>query len=265
MDNSTQQFPGFPKEPTTNYWRYPRVLNGWWYILTGSEQKVLDFILRHTWGFNKSADCIAYDQFINGVKNLDKGCGIKSQTTLSRALQGLVSKRFIESVSGSKRGKTAFYKLVFSQITTPKAGEPSPDSGEPSPETGDTIKDITIKEFQHPSVPGRTGGARTEKETRERTQEGSNLQAEEVIDCFIRVFKETHGDEPVISKKIETRMIKERLKRFSVGELKNLIRWFLATDNVETISLSPSLQVCLSATVVNRWISWRALGLEEFP
>ena len=96
------QFPGFPPKPQTNYWPYPRALNGWWHILTGSEQKSLDYILRHTWGYDKVSDRISYDQFLNGIikKNgdwLDKGCGIKSSATLSNALKGLTYKGFIKT------------------------------------------------------------------------------------------------------------------------------------------------------------------------
>jgi hypothetical protein len=106
-----KDFPGFPKEPATNYWPYPKVLNGYWHKLTGSEQKVLDYILRHTWGFKKTADKISLTQFIKGVKNCDLGCGIKSRPTLVKALNGLVKKRFIKKLS--TKYKTTEWQLNF--------------------------------------------------------------------------------------------------------------------------------------------------------
>jgi len=73
-----QKFPGFPSEPTTNFWSYPKALNGYWHILNGSEQKVLDYILRHTWGYNKTSDRISLSQFKYGIttkngKKIDAG------------------------------------------------------------------------------------------------------------------------------------------------------------------------------------------------
>src|SRR3990167_1890216 len=102
------QFPGFPPEPATNYWPYPKALNGWWHVLTPSEQKVLDYILRHTWGFKKTSDHITYDQFLYGIKSKDGnwedgGCGI-SRHTLAKALSGLVSKSFVDK-QGKERSR----------------------------------------------------------------------------------------------------------------------------------------------------------------
>src|SRR5579859_1276326 len=93
-------FPGFPPEPVTNYWPYPKALNGWWKALTPWEQKVLDYLLRHTWGYKKTADAISHSQFINGITKkdgtvLDGGTGIKDERTIRKALKGLEKKGFI--------------------------------------------------------------------------------------------------------------------------------------------------------------------------
>lgn len=93
-------FPGFPPAPVTNYWPYPKALNGWWHSLTGNEQKCLDYILRHTWGYKKDADAISISQFINGITKrdgavIDKGTGIKNEKTVRKSLKGLVEKGFI--------------------------------------------------------------------------------------------------------------------------------------------------------------------------
>ena len=98
--NEDEKFPGFPEKPRENYWQYPKVCNGWWHLLTGSEHKVLDYILRHTWGYQKTSDKIAYSQFLNGIKKgdgtvIDTGIGIKSEETLRTALKRLKKKRFI--------------------------------------------------------------------------------------------------------------------------------------------------------------------------
>ena len=146
-----KKFPGFPKDPTANYWRYPKALNGWWHLLTGSEQKVLDYILRHTWGFQKTSDKIAYNQFIKGVKNCDKGCGIKSSATLSKALSGLERKGFITIKGGQKTGKLNVYSLAFGRVEPlQKLKRGSLETKEvTSLETKHTIKDKTINNINN--------------------------------------------------------------------------------------------------------------------
>jgi hypothetical protein len=109
-----KKFPGFPVEPTNNYWRYPRIVNGWWHRLTGSEQKVLDYILRHTWGYDKDKDAISFSQFRNGIyskkehKWIDRGTGLKNDA-INKAIKGLEKKGFILTVK--KEGKTTLFKL----------------------------------------------------------------------------------------------------------------------------------------------------------
>lgn len=90
---------GFPPEPKTNFWPYPKALNGFWKSLSGSEQKVLDYILRHTWGFNKVRDDISLSQLKNGIKEFDMGTGLTKPTIIS-AVRGLVKKGFIKKSKG---------------------------------------------------------------------------------------------------------------------------------------------------------------------
>lgn len=122
-------FPGFPPEPATNYWAYPRIVNGWWHKLTGSEQKVLDYILRHTWGYKKDKDAISFSQFGKGIyskkehKWIDRGTGLSRQA-IDWAIngrkghsKGLIKKKFILAMK--RTGKTTVYKLRTSQQNRP--------------------------------------------------------------------------------------------------------------------------------------------------
>ncbi len=152
MDNNNQKqiFPGFPPEPIKNYWEYPRIMNGYWKQLSGSEQKALDYILRHTWGYKKTADYISYSQFINGIikktgEPLDGGCGIKSSKTLRKALVALERQEFIETIKAV--GKTIFYRLKIDKNS--ELWEKVKRGMEESKEVGvvkskDTIEDNTI-------------------------------------------------------------------------------------------------------------------------
>lgn len=116
MENKQLKFPGFPEKPEENYWQYPRVCNGWWHLLSGSEQKVLDYILRHTWGYGKTSDRISLTQFIQGIFNkttgewVDKGTGIKNRDVIIKAIGKLEKLGFIKTIR--REGKTTEFALV---------------------------------------------------------------------------------------------------------------------------------------------------------
>ena len=62
--------------------------------LSGNELKLLLYIIRRTSGFGKAIDTISLRQMLQGItrkngKRLDGGVGIKSKTTLLRALRTL--------------------------------------------------------------------------------------------------------------------------------------------------------------------------------
>ena len=160
MEEEKEKFGGFPSEPKTNYWSYPKALNGYWHQLNGSEQKALDYILRHTWGFKKTADKISLNQFMYGVRNLDKGIGL-SKPTLIKALKGLEDKGFIKT--DKKHRKITEYELVFrvkdlyplSKETLPKASKESlpHNKGYTIKDSNNTIfKDEEIKKLEKSSA-----------------------------------------------------------------------------------------------------------------
>ena len=148
------QFPGFPEKPIENYWQYPKIVNGFWHQLTGAEQKVLDYILRHTWGYNKNSDTISRQQFQYGIKKrdgewLDKGTGL-TQPSISRALRGLVDKGFI--LRSGRRGKKLIseYTLRLIKNEQPPSKEmsnhPPKKMSNPCTINTDTINTNTIPE-----------------------------------------------------------------------------------------------------------------------
>ena len=125
--------------------------------MTGSEQKAIDYLLRHTYGYNKTADTISYSQFLRGIRRrkdgvwIDKGCGIKSSRTLAKALDGLHEKRFIDIRKSF--GKTNHYGLkieVFPFNQVQKVKNTSLENVVAGTlESKDTIEDITIENIQH--------------------------------------------------------------------------------------------------------------------
>jgi len=160
MEQQQLRFPGFPGKPKENYWQYPEVMNGFWHALTPVEQKILDYILRHTWGWHKNSDYISYSQIKDGIPDIDKGIGIKSRTTLNRGLRGLERKNMIKIVSGKERGISNLYSLVLSEgVQEVDRGSIKGGQGG-SPKSGHTINNtintITINnELATTSVAGK--------------------------------------------------------------------------------------------------------------
>jgi|GEM_PF-1155632 len=141
-NNVNQKFPGFPADSKANYWKYPRIMNGWWQSLNGSEQKVLDYILRRTWGFDKPEDDISLSQIRNGLNERDKGTGLSKPAIIS-ALNKLVEKGFIRKSDG----KWANHYVLVKNFNYPSKESLPFDSKKSLP----TIENNTIKEEQYSS------------------------------------------------------------------------------------------------------------------
>jgi len=142
-------FPGFPTTLRDGqFYKYPTIMDHWNYCLSGSEQKILDYIIRRTYGFNKIEDRISLNQFKNGIKKrngiwLDKGTGIKNDSTILKGLGSLKKKGFIKTVK--TKNKTTFYQLKLLhkiQRSTLKNAEVGPVRNT------DTIDSNTIDSLQ---------------------------------------------------------------------------------------------------------------------
>ena len=144
------KFPGFPEKPVENYWQYPKVMNGYWHQLTGTEQKVLDYILRHTWGYQKTADRISLSQFKNGIiikktgERIDWGIGIKRNEDILKAIKRLEELGFIKTFQ--QKGKIKEFSLVR------QVNNPCPTGEQVGCPTGEhTINNYTINNRQYVS------------------------------------------------------------------------------------------------------------------
>jgi hypothetical protein len=95
-------FPGFSYwDSRKQFLKYPMILQEYWHQMTGSEQKVLDFIIRQTFGWRKQSDTIALKQFTDGIKK-NRGTGL-SRSQVKRAISGLEKKGFIEVERRNRR------------------------------------------------------------------------------------------------------------------------------------------------------------------
>jgi hypothetical protein len=77
----------------------------------------------------------------------------------------------------------------------------------------------------------------------------------ESIDYFFQRCYEIKGFKPEISGASEGRMIKEKLKRYSVDEMKEAFDWFLESEESE--NLGCTIKLCLSNYIFNKWLAQR--------
>jgi DNA-binding MarR family transcriptional regulator len=73
----------------------------------------------------------------------------------------------------------------------------------------------------------------------------------DVIDYFKRRVKELKGFEPEIDYGKDGRLSKERLKKYSFNEVRDLIDWYLNSEHFE--KFGASLSICLSNFIINLW------------
>jgi len=136
-----KKFPGF-SYPERNYYLFPKALDGYIGQLTGNEFKVLAYIIRKTWGFNKVEDKISYRQFLSGIVTKDgvkvfDGLGMH-RDTLVKCLKSLAKKGFIEIIR--EEGNANVYRLRYGEIPTPpknSGGSPPKNSGGTPPKNSD--------------------------------------------------------------------------------------------------------------------------------
>jgi hypothetical protein len=234
------RFPGFPKKPAfeSNFWAYPKVLSEWWHVLQPAEQKVLDYILRHTWGFNKTFDQISYTQFIKGVANCDKGCGITGSDTLSNALKGLETKGFIRREGGQKTGKPIEYHLTFCVDEIP-LGIPKTTSLKTQDPTSWEIKDtIDNKTIDNTNISNINTSINI---TAKNVKQISTDKKKRIFVIYFywnnRVWYENNSKQTLAQTKMTGRLMKDieaGLKDYTVDEIKQAIDNYVTVKSNKT-------------------------------
>lgn len=116
MQQKMEKFIGFPLTPRKNFWMYPRILDGYWNQLSGSEQKILDFILRRTWGWERTSDKISLSQFSTGGGKIGSGTGL-SKRQIIISIKKLEEKGFI--LVKKQKYQTNEYLLVVQEVHQP--------------------------------------------------------------------------------------------------------------------------------------------------
>ncbi|TRZ51730.1 hypothetical protein D4R99_03940 [bacterium] len=145
LDN---KFPGFPETWKKNFWMYPRIMESYWNELNGSEQKVLDFILRQTWGFQKLSDKVSLSQFEKGIGKKNKGTGL-SKRQIIRSIRELEKMGFIIVKRPKEKGREINeYSLVTASHSSEET-EVSNTGALSTPTTGVNNKHLTGVTITH--------------------------------------------------------------------------------------------------------------------
>lgn len=190
----------------TEFWKYPRLLEGYWCILTGAEQKLLDFILRQTIGWydpksgrQKKSERISLSTFAHGTGKNNRGTGL-CKSSIIKGLEGLEEKGFIKKEYGGRARGTNIYNLVVQKmdkdcLNNGQSGSAKNGQGD-SPISGQIIeslnrkfdKEIIIERICHSFDEKILPGARINENVKnliaERLKNYSEDQIEEAITLF---------------------------------------------------------------------------------
>jgi hypothetical protein len=138
-----KQFEGFRKIEKTskNFYRVP---NEWTNIMAGinnlAELKVIEYIMRHTWGFGEYDQYkhITVDEFMHGrlqadgVTRMDEGTGLKSDRSVKDGLKAAIDHGYILcDVDDKDRARIKkSYKLKMRQVDTTPQNDDQENNGQ---------------------------------------------------------------------------------------------------------------------------------------
>jgi DNA-binding transcriptional regulator YhcF (GntR family) len=112
-----------------------------------------------------------------------------------------------------------------------------------------------LKLFKEGSKTALDGGLKEFKTKENNIKENTNVDdkssAIDVIEYFRKRVKELKGFEPEIDWGKDGGLAKNRLKKYSFEEIKELIDWYLNSNHFERFGAS--LSICLSAFMINLW------------
>jgi DNA-binding transcriptional regulator YhcF (GntR family) len=175
----------------------------------------------------------------------DKGVAFPSQRTLAEKL-GLSIKTIIKynrilEANGlikieKRKGKGKTNLVTLLKVENVNQVQPHPVRGSVK-----VVKEVQTKENN------------MKENTIEVDAKASPL---DVIDYFKRRVKELKGFYPEIDYGKDGRLAKERLKKYSFDEVRDLIDWYLNSEHFERFGAS--LSICLSNFIVNLWKASKA-------
>lgn len=190
--------------------------------LSASELRVMLYIYRHTLGYQKLADSLSYDQFLNGVttgdgRRLDEGARV-SRGSLVSALASLETKGLIARLhrKGANKTLTTTFQVLFENF-------PAATTSATTKKSTENRAYITNNTAVKPTPEDRAAGkSPTLVKAQNLDLERSDFRAEEV--------QKTDLTKEVLQKKPETnraaeafRLILDKVPGISPSEAKRLV------------------------------------------
>jgi len=211
--------------------------------LPEAEARCLLYICRRTYGFHKDEDRISFSQFLNGIKDkkgkvLDKGCGLKARASVCEGLKNLKKAGAI-FVRKDSRGN--FYKINLEMDTDKVVQEIDRFRKQTASSSRNRPKQVRLLNLQK----------KGNKEKQRKGDQSSPNHISILRNYFIEKCKKEKGFEPEMAFGKEGGLLREKLKRFSVEKLKDLIDKFFNSKIGE--DLGYTLSICLSSVVINQW------------
>ncbi len=143
------------------------IFEEWVHVLSHAELLALLYVVRRTLGFKKDQDSISYTQFLHGIvtregKVLDRGCGLRSRTTLAAALRRLEERGLIRSSkTQDARGDraTTRYSLWFAGDDDQRAADCAATEGQATDNDPATASPESRARIVPPPCADRTTGS----------------------------------------------------------------------------------------------------------
>ncbi len=228
---------------------------------SGYQRRVLDTIIRKTYGFNKKEDYISYSQIIEMTDI--------RMPHVSRALKELKQRRIVTK-GGNKiginkdysqwqklpKGVSSHHELPKGVTTVTKGGFEVTKGGKKKlpkgGDTKDTLKDTITKEtikrkIEHDQIVTKGGN--------------KNPNVKKFIDYYHNSFLEKFGAKPKINGSKDGQIIKDLLGTYNFDELKELLnRFFKSTD---PFILQSGYTIGVFTTQINKLIITKKGGRKD--
>jgi hypothetical protein len=174
-------FQGFDR-PESNFFRMP---NSWTDITAEidsiAELKVVEYILRHTWGYQEYGlkKHITIDEFVNGRRRqdgsrMDRGTGLSERAVYDGLRKAVENSLIDEAIDDSDRGRVKkFYSL---RMRDSAVGQEDPQNLQSGVQSLHPPLQGLHPGLQSPQGRGAESAPRTEKDTRERNLDLSNFE-----------------------------------------------------------------------------------------
>lgn len=236
MIRTSSSFPGFDV-PQQNWFKMP---NNWTDITAEissiAELKVVEYVLRHTWGYQEYGvkRVISIDEFQHGRRNkdgsrMDKGTGLSKQSVITGVKAAVKRGLLQEEIDDRDRARVKKYYLLRMRPKQENGG--GVKKLDPDVKNFDTgVKDLDIE--------GQKFGQRTKKETTERKQQqATSIESNTTTDLDARELAAA-----LVEQGITKPVAQQLAKQYSRQRIQNNLDWFAwkRTNQPATIKSNPA-------------------------